>query len=180
MTRLSLALFTLVLLLLAAPSQAASKLEIDTRVQATLEKLYEKQPAAKSLASRSAGMLVFPTIIKGGLGVGGEIGEGSLLINGEPQQYYRVTALSFGFQAGGQAKSEVIMFMTPEAMRGFRDSDGWEAGVDGSIAIVEFGIGKEIDTHSIKYSIIGFVSSNKGLMYDLSLEGTKFWKINKE
>ena len=160
-------------------AQAASKLEIDTRVQAALEKLYSEQSAAKQLGSKATGILVFPRIIKGGVGVGGEVGEGSLLVGGQTQGYYRITSLSVGFQFGGQAKSEVIMFMTQDSLRNFRENDGWEAGVDGSIAVVEFGVGKEIDTNSIQDPIIGFIFSNKGLMYNLSLEGSKFWKINK-
>ena len=71
------------------------------------------------------------------------------------------------------------MFMTNDALTKFRQSDGWEAGVDGSIAVIEFGVGKEIDTNSIQDPIIGFVFSNKGLMYNLSLEGSKFWQITK-
>ena len=160
-------------------AQAASKLELDTRAQTVLENLYKEQPAAAQLAAKSAGILVFPRIIKGGIGIGGEIGEGSLLIENTPVQYYRITSLSVGFQLGGQAKSEVIMFMTDEALEIFRGSDGWEAGVDGSIAVIEFGVGKEIDTNSIQDPIIAFVFDNKGLMYNLSLEGSKFWRINK-
>lgn len=160
-------------------AHAASKLELDTRAQAVLERLYKEQPEAANLGAKAAGILVFPRIIKGGVGVGGEIGEGSLLIGNTPAQYYRITSLSVGFQLGGQAKSEVIMFMTDQALELFRGSDGWEAGVDGSIAVIEFGVGKEIDTNSIQDPIIAFVFDNKGLMYNLSLEGSKFWKINK-
>ncbi|NKB99888.1 MAG: hypothetical protein GKR90_15510 [Pseudomonadales bacterium] len=165
---------------LTAPlTHAASKLELDTRSAATLQTLFDKEPAARDLANKAAGMLIFPRIIKAGIGVGGEIGEGVLSIGGQNAAYYRVTSLSVGFQLGGQAKSEVLMFMTNDALRQFRESDGWEAGVDGSVAVVEFGVGKEIDTNSIRDPIIGFIFSNKGLMYNLSLEGSKFWKINK-
>ncbi len=170
----------LLCLALAAPSaQAASKLELDTRVRATLERLYTDRAEARSLGQKAAAILVFPNIIKGGVGVGGEVGEGALLQGNSITQYYRVTALSIGFQLGGQAKSQVIMFMTNEAARAFLEGDGWEAGVDGSIAIVEFGVGETIDTNSIQDPIIAFVFNNKGLMYNLSLEGSKFWKINK-
>lgn len=172
-------LIILSLPVLTGLSHAASKLELDTRSDATLAALYEKEPAARDLASKAAGMLVFPRIIKAGIGVGGEVGEGVLITGGQKAAYYRLTSLSFGLQLGGQAKSEVIMFMTNDALRQFRESDGWEAGVDGSIAVVEFGVGKEIDTNSIQDPIIGFIFSNKGLMYNLSLEGSKFWKITK-
>lgn len=174
-----LTLIPLLLLTLSPLSQAASKLEIDTRVKAVLDKLYQDQPAAASLAGKASGILVFPRIIQGGVGVGGELGEGALLVNGVTSQYYRLTSLSFGFQLGGQAKSQVIMFMTSESLRQFVESDGWEAGVDGSVAVIEFGVGKEIDTNSIREAIIAFVFDNKGLMYNLTLEGSKFWKIKK-
>ncbi len=161
-------------------THAASKAEIDAGVADVLKKLRADRPAADELASRAVAFLVFPSIIQGGIGVGGEVGEGALVVGGSTTQYYRVTSVSFGFQLGAQAKSEVIMFMTNEALRSFVESDGWEAGVDGSIAIVEFGVGKEIDTHTIREPIIGFIFDNKGLMYNLSLEGSKFWKIKKE
>ena len=167
------------LLTLSPAATAASKLEIDTGVQATLERLYAKRSEARALAAKANAILVFPRILKAGFGVGGEIGEGALLINNETSGYYRVTSVSVGFQLGGQAKSQVIMFMTEEAKRSFVESDGWEAGVDGSVAIIEFGVGAEVDTHSIQDPIIAFVLDNKGLMYNLSIEGSKFWKIVK-
>ncbi|MDH3643427.1 MAG: YSC84-related protein [Gammaproteobacteria bacterium] len=173
--------FTLAVLLVCQSSLAwsVSKIEIDARTTAAIDKLYSEEPAARELGSKAAGMLVFPRVYKLGMGLGGEYGEGALMINGQPAQYYRITAASFGFQLGGQAKAEVVMFMTEDALQKFRDSDGWEAGVDGSVAIVQFGVGKEFDTHNVKDPIIGFVFGNKGLMYDLSLEGSKFWKIQK-
>ncbi len=173
------AILVLCLLVIPLATQAASKLELDTRSEATLNDLFEKEPAAKELANKATGLLIFPRIIKAGVGVGGELGEGVLRIGEGNAGYYRLTSVSVGFQFGGQAKSEVVMFMTADALRQFQESDGWEAGVDGSIALIEFGVGKEIDTHSIQDPIIGFVFSNKGLMYNLSLEGSKFWQIKK-
>jgi len=160
-------------------SWAVSKLELDTRVSAALERLYTAQPEAQSLASKAAAILVFPRIMKGGVGLGGELGEGSMLVNGQSAQYYRLTSVSFGFQLGVQAKSEVVLFMTEDSYQNFANRDGWEAGVDGSVAVIEFGVGREIDTNSIRDPIIGFIFGNQGLMYNLSLEGSKFWKIKK-
>lgn len=166
-------------LLFSSAAAAASKLEIDTGVQATLERLYTQRSEARALAAKADAILVFPRILKAGIGIGGEIGEGALLVNNETSGYYRVTSLSVGFQLGGQAMSQVIMFMTEEAKRSFVESDGWEAGVDGSVALIEFGVGAEVDTNSIQDPIIAFVLDNKGLMYNLSIEGSKFWKIVK-
>ena len=105
----------------------ASKLEIDARVRAAMEQLYAEEPVARELGAKASGILVFPRVIKVGIGIGGEAGQGSLLVNGQPVQYYRTTAASFGFQLGGQAKSEVIMFMTQAALEEFRASDGSSA-----------------------------------------------------
>ncbi len=164
---------------LPATAAAASREEIDARVRGALEELYQKSPAARELGSKASGILVFPRVLKGGFGVGGEYGEGSLLINGQPADYYRVASASVGFQIGGQARSQVLMFMTDQALQAFRSSKGWEAGVDGSVALAQFGAGEDISTHSAREPIIGFVFGNQGLMYNLSLEGTKFWKIEK-
>ncbi len=169
----------LVLALLTPTTQAASKLELDNRVQATLERLYSRKAEARALGQKAVAILVFPQMVKAGVGVGGEVGEGGMLVNGQPSGYYRNTSLSIGFQLGIQTRSEVLMFMTERAYQDFIGHDGWEAGVDGSIAIVEFGVGKEFDTNSIREPIIGFVFANKGLMYNLSLEGSKYWKIKK-
>ena len=166
---------------LTLPSSAwtASKTEIDARVRAAMTNLYERSPAARELANKAAGVLVFPRAYKVGIGFGGKLGEGALLINGAPIQYYRLTAGSFGFQLGAQARAEVLMFMTTEALQTFRESQGWEAGVDGSVALIEFGVGESVNTNSGRDPVIGFIFGNKGLMYDLSLEGTKYWRIAK-
>jgi len=170
----------LLLLSLTSSSWAASKVEIDAQVRAAITELYKKAPAAQELAKKAAGVLVFPQAVKVGLGFGGKVGEGALLVNGLPVQYYRLTAGSFGFQLGAQARSEVLMFMTEDALENFRTSQGWEAGVDGSVALIEFGVGESLNTNNARSPIIGFIYGNKGLMYDLSLEGTKYWRISKE
>lgn len=85
-----------------------------------------------------------------------------------------------GLQLGLQRKSVVILFMDGQALAKFRGSEGWKAGVDGSIAIANLGAGSSLDTNTGQKPIIGFVFSNKGLMYNLSLEGAKITKTNKK
>lgn len=172
-------LLALLAALWAGPTAAATKAEIDARVSGALETLYERSPAARELSGKAAGILVFPRILKAGFGLGGEYGEGSLQVGGSPVQYYRVAGASVGFQIGGQARAQVLMFMTDESLAAFRASNGWEVGVDGSVAVVEFGVGEDLTSRSAQEPIIGFVFGNKGLMYNLSLEGTRFWKVVK-
>lgn len=172
----------LVLLALCACTRvllAASGTEIDARVDAALADFYAHSPAGRTLAQKSKGMLVFPAVVKAGFGIGGEYGEGKLLEGGTTTAYYNIAAASIGFQLGAQVKSEIIMFMTAEALQRFKASQGWEAGVDGSVALVTLGAGGEIDTETIQEPIIGFIFSNKGLMYNLTLEGSKITRLAK-
>ena len=129
--------------------------------------------------NQAAGYLVFPRVIKAGVGVGGESGEGVLRVGGSTVGYYRTTSGSIGFQFGAQAKSIVIAFMTREALDRFRNSEGWRVGVDGSVALIDVGVGKTIDSDNIRDPVVGFIFGSKGLMYNLTLEGTKFTRVDK-
>jgi len=171
------ALLIILASLLTSLSQAASKAEIDAHTKETLKEFYKYSSAGKALAAKASGILIFPKVIKAGFGIGGEYGEGALLINKKPVAYYATAGASIGFQMGAQIKSQVILFMEPSALKSFRNSEGWKVGVDGSVAIANFGAGGEIDTKTLEQPVIGFIFSNKGLMYDLSLEGSKFTKL---
>ena len=180
MFRLRFIFLALALCLIAAPSaQAASKTEINAKVKATMTVFYEKVKSGKELARKAEGILVFPEVYKAGIGIGGEYGEGALLIRGKTVAYYSTASASIGLQLGAQVKSQVILFMTKRALKDFRNSDGWKAGVDGSVALVHLGAGGDIDTNTIKDPIIGFIFSNKGLMYNLTFEGSKITKLDK-
>jgi lipid-binding SYLF domain-containing protein len=158
---------------------AASAEEIEAKTNTALKMFYEKIGPAKELSARAKGILVFPDVIKAGFGIGGEYGEGALRINGKTVDYYNTAAASIGLQLGAQSKTVIIMFLDQQALSDFRKSDGWEAGVDGSVAVVEWGAGGSVDTTNIKDSIIGFFFGNKGLMFNLTLEGSKMSKIKK-
>lgn len=166
-------------LILSTAAIAASKAEIDANVEQAQTKFYAESPAGQKLAQQAAGILIFPKVIKAGIGIGGEYGEGALIVGGKTTAYYNTVSASVGFQFGAQVKSQVIMFMTDDALNSFLNSDGWEAGVDGSVAIVEFGAAEEISSNSVQAPIIGFIFSNKGLMYNLTLEGSKMTKIER-
>lgn len=159
-------------------AHAASAEEIDARVEAALERFYKETDVGKKLARKAKGILVFPKVKKGGIGIGGEYGQGALLRGGKTEGYYSIASASIGFQLGFQVKTEVILFMTGTALKEFLASEKWEAGLDGSVAVVEWGAGGEIDTQNVNDPIIGFIFSNKGLMYNLSLEGAKISKLH--
>ena len=158
---------------------AASSIEIDAKVDAALKDFYSKVGGGETLAKKAKGMLVFPSVLKAGFWIGGQYGEGALRVNGETVNYYNIAGASFGFQFGAQSKSMILLFMTNEALSDFRNSAGWEAGVDGSVALANLGAGGALDSNTLQQPIIGFVFGNKGLMVDISLKGSKITKIKK-
>lgn len=158
---------------------AASAAELDESVNESLTKFKEEVDGADVFLEQAAGYLVFPRVIKVGIGVGAETGEGALRVNGRTAAYFRTTSGSFGLQLGAQAKSIVIAFMTKESLAKFRNSTGWQVGVDGSVALIDLGAGKRIDSGNIKDPVVGFIFGSKGLMYNLTLEGTKISRIKK-
>ena len=121
-----------VLMILAAavsaftPKQsfAASAAEIDRGVDIALVELYAKAPKAKELGKKAKGILVFPRIIKAGLIVGGQIGNGALRKNGKTIGYYRTVAASYSLQVGIQKFSYAIFFMTEPALKYLNKSGG--------------------------------------------------------
>ncbi|WP_334149895.1 BPSL1445 family SYLF domain-containing lipoprotein [Hyphomicrobium sp.] len=168
-------------LLLGAPSTAGagSAYEIDADVDAALQRFYRTVPGARGLVRDAAAVLVFPSVVKAGMGFGGEYGEGALRRRGYTEGYYNTVSASVGFQLGVQARTVIILFMTENALASFQRKHGWKVGVDGSVALVTVGVGGSIDTNQIKKPVIGFILNQKGLMYNLTLEGSKISRIDR-
>lgn len=161
----------------ATAAHAASKVEIDRDVDSALQKLYESTPAAKVLSEKATAILVFPSIIKGGLVIGGQYGEGALREQGKTSGYYRSVALSYGLQAGAQTFGYALFFMNKEALDYLNSSEGWEVGVGPSIVVVDMGAAKSLTTTTAKDDIYAFFFDQRGLMAGLGLQGTKITRI---
>jgi lipid-binding SYLF domain-containing protein len=162
-----------------ADAYAKTAKEIDVSVDVALENFHKQVKGGKDFLKSAKGVLVFPSVLKAGIGVGGEYGEGALRIGGKTVDYYNTAAASIGFQLGAQKKTIILVFMQQEALKNFRASSGWKAGVDGSVALITVGVEGSIDTTKIKDPIVGFVFGQKGLMYNLTLEGSKYTKLKK-
>lgn len=153
--------------------------EIDRDVDSALMKLYAQTPAAKELSKVAKGILVFPSIIKGGLIIGGQYGEGALRIGGKTAGYYNTAAASYGLQAGAQTFGYALFFITDSALKYLENSSGWEIGVGPSIVVVDEGIAKSLTTTTAKSDIYAFFFDQKGLMAGLGLQGSKITKLSK-
>jgi len=160
----------------AGSTPEEKRAEINRGVDATLTQLYSSVPGSRELVAKSRGVLVFPSVIQAGFGIGGEYGEGALRIDGATTGYYSTAAGSFGFQAGAQSKALIYLFMTQEALDKFRNSNGWTAGADASVSLIKVGANGTIDTASVSNSVNAFALTNAGLFGGVTINGSKISK----
>jgi lipid-binding SYLF domain-containing protein len=158
-------------------ARAESKQEIDVSVKDAMQRFTNANPAHGELLRKAVGVLVFPHITKAGAGIGGEHGNGALLKGGSSAGYYSLTSGSLGLTLGAGQRTEVLLFMTHDALAKFEASHTWNVGVDAQVALVSKGAGGEYDTNTLRKPILGFVFDEKGLIGDLSLKGTKIKRI---
>ena len=162
---------------LATSSYAKTAKEINAEVNSALKLFSQHVKGGKEFLEAARGVLVIPNIVKAGLGVGGEYGEGAMRIGGKTVEYYSIAAGSVGFQIGAQKTNLILVFMQEEAIKKFRTSSGWKAGVDGSVAFIDVGAGKSLDTVNVKDPIVAFLIGQRGLMANATIEGAKFTKL---
>jgi lipid-binding SYLF domain-containing protein len=143
-----------------------------------LHKLEAVEPRSRFFARHARAVLVFPSVLKAGFVFGGETGNGVLLVHGAPEAYYNLTGGSWGLQIGGQDFGYALFFMTDGSLAYLRRSDGFSAGAGPSIVVVNKGAGAEADTTTLTHDVYAFPFSQKGLMADLTLQGTKITRIH--
>lgn len=166
-------------LMLPSVSQARTAQEIDASVNAVLDQFTKQVKGSREFLQTAKAVLVFAGVIKAGIGIGGEYGEGALRIRGRTVAYYNIAAASIGLQLGAQKKDIILVFLQDKALADFQAANGWQVGVDGSVVLVDLGADASIDTTKANKPIVGFVIGQKGLMYNLTLEGSKISKIQK-
>ncbi|MFD1711766.1 twin-arginine translocation pathway signal [Ottowia sp. GY511] len=151
---------------------------MDQNVDATLARLYSTVPGSRELVQRAAGTLVFPSVVGGAFVVGAEYGKGALREGGRTSGYYSTTAGSVGLQAGGQSKSVVYVFNTPEALQKFKSSKGWTAGADATVAAGKIGANGSVDTQTYQQAVTSFVLTNVGLEAGAAVGAAKITQIS--
>ena len=162
-----------------APAFAASRSELDASSKKVLNNLVAQVPAAKAAQSKAVAVLVFPSITKAGLGVGGQYGEGVLWRKGKPVGYYNTAGMSWGMQAGAQQYGYAMFFMTEAALKYLDSSEGFEVGVGPSVVVVDSGMAKNVTSSTLTEEIYAFVFAQKGLMAGMGLQGNKITKLEK-
>ena len=162
----------------AEASGPTARAAIDREVDATLSRLYSTVPGTRELVQRSAGVLVFPSVVGGSFVVGAEYGKGALREGGTTTGYYSTTAGSIGFQAGGQSKAVIYVFNTGEALQKFKASNGWTAGADATVAVGKIGANGSVDTETMKQAVSSFILTNVGLEAGASVGAAKVTRIS--
>jgi lipid-binding SYLF domain-containing protein len=162
----------------AGPASAAGANEINREATAALNNLYRTTPDAKALGKKARGVLIFPSIVKGGFIVAGQFGDGALRRGGKTVAYYRSLAASYGFQAGAQAFGYVLFFMDEASLKYLDKSDGWELGSGPSLVVLDKGFGKVLSTTTLKSGVYAFIFDQKGLMGGIGIQGTKITRIH--
>jgi len=178
----SIVMCVMLLVALLFAGQSFAKMtakEVDASVDSAMERFNKQVKDANEVVTKAKGLLILPNVKKGALIVGGEYGQGALRIGGKTVEYYSMMSGSFGLQIGGQAKDIIIAFNSSDALKKFRESKGWEAGVDGNVALITVGAGESAVSAMADQPISAFVFDVKGLMADMSLKGAKFNKLDK-
>ena len=155
----------------------AERSDIDARAKVALDNLYQHTPAARSLADKSAGVLVFPDVTQAGLIVGGQYATGVMFKNGVAVGHYNLTGGSLGLQVGAQKFSEAYFFTTPEALSTFEKSKGFEVGAGLDVAVANVGTSGEISTSTLEKPLVVFVWGQEGLMAGVKVEGQKITQL---
>ncbi len=165
---------------LASPRQAvaADEAKIESEARAALAELYASTPAAKVLGEKAKAVLVFPSILKAGLIIGGQGGNGALFVDGKAVGFYNIAAASYGLQAGAQTFAYAMFLMTDAAGKSIKSADGWEVGVGPSLVVVDEGVAKSLTTTTAKEDVYAFIFGQKGLMAGIGIQGSKITQIN--
>ncbi|WP_322056822.1 YSC84-related protein [Paraburkholderia sp. J63] len=160
-------------------SDAAARVQLEQEARMALKSLYANSTGAKQLGANAAGVLVFPSIVKGGLLIGGEGGKGVLFSgDGRVLGYYSVGSVSWGLQAGAQNFSEAMILMTPDAIRNLNTADGWAVGVGPSVVVADSGMARDITTTTAQSDIYAFIYGQSGLMAGLGVQGQKITRLS--
>lgn len=165
---------------LPAAARTATAAELTARGQEALDTLYASNAHAKILGAQARAVLVFPRIVRGGLLVGGERGEGVLFEQGEEPEFYSITALSAGLQAGFESHSYAMFFITGDALSYLDNRDGWAVGTGPAIVLMDEAFAGNVNTATLDQNVYAVMFDQEGLMGAQSLEGSKIDRITPE
>jgi lipid-binding SYLF domain-containing protein len=162
------------------PAHADDRSDLVDRAHRALDHLEADDPRAGRLSRHARAVLVFPSVLKAGFVFGGESGNGVLFMPGERPRFFNLSGGSWGLQIGAQDFGYALFFMTNESIHYLRDAAGFAAGSLPSLVVVNQGAAANIDTTTALHDVYAFPFNQKGLMANLTLEGTKITPIHPD
>ena len=123
-------------------------------------------------------ILSFPTVTKAGLMVGAMMGQVVLRIKGRTSGFYRISAASYGLQAGAQTFSYALFFITADSLAYLERSNGWSIGSGPSVVVVDDGFARTLNTTTLTQDVSAMIFGQRGLMAGVGLEGAKISRID--
>ncbi|MGB1140004.1 MAG: hypothetical protein ACPG1A_03830 [Halioglobus sp.] len=155
---------------------ADDKEMIDANTERALTWIRSSGDDAATLLEKAAGVLVFPDIVEMGFGVGGEFGEGALVVDGETVSYHATAGTTFGMGEEAGYKAEVIFFMTKEALESFRSTHSVKVGEHVEVPVMTTTERGSYKQHKSK-PMVGMVFSEDGVASHLVLDGDRITRI---
>jgi lipid-binding SYLF domain-containing protein len=145
---------------------------LSTKVQNAKAEFLKKDESLKAVFEKASGYVVFPSVAKGALGIGAAKGKGELFEKSKDKASgeTKLTQVTIGFQAGGQAYSELIFFEDQTALDNFKKGN-FEFSAQASAVAVTAGAAA-----NAKYEkgVMILTMAKGGLMYEASVGGQKF------
>ncbi|MFK7976079.1 MAG: hypothetical protein AB8C02_08080 [Halioglobus sp.] len=151
---------------------------IGDHTQRALKWMYGSSRHTAKQLKRAAGVLVFGDMIKMGFGLGGEFGEGALIVDGEIVEYYALSGKEYGVSKDAAFKAKAIVFRTEKALDAFRDSATWRVGSNAAVPMVR-SVEKSGKVLRSSDPIVGLVFTDSGLLPDVTLDGNKITRITR-
>lgn len=153
-----------------APKTTDERQSLETRADATLRAMQDKDPSLRDVIEQSAGYAVFPSVGKGGAGVGGAFGRGVLYERGAVTGYVKLEQAQIGAVLGGETFSELLVLSKAEDVQDLKQGDYKLAATIEAIALTA-GAGAKGNLDS---GAAVFVMPVGGLMVDVSISGQRF------
>ncbi len=151
--------------------------EIESKGRKALADLLAHDQRTRALVERAAGILVMPDVVEMAFGVGGEYGEGVLLVDDKAVAYYALAASPLGLEPRPRNKAHVLVFLTRQALIDFRNTQGWEVGIHGNVPLLDHTVELPVDTDASADTMVGFLFTEEGIVSGLNLSGGRFSRI---
>ncbi len=150
---------------------------INQKIEIAIDEMETKYPFTKSIMERSTGLLVIPEVREASLIVGGMYGEGALLIDQIPVDYYSFAAGSVGFKIGVQSVNHFLFFLDDGSLRRFRGRDGWAVGADLEFTVIDKSNSLAVSSETHRRGVYSLSVTKTGVLFGTAIEGGKFSRI---